>query len=118
MKRWRMILLGLATAAMLACAASSFACTVCFGDSDDPILKGAQASVLFLGGVTYMILGGGVASFFLLRRRARRLAEQNAATAECSGPSPGGRVPLAPPAGDRQKLNFAFEARRQGAFRQ
>ena len=65
-----------AAVAMLACASNALGCTVCFGESDDPIVKGAEASVLFMVGVTYMLLGGGVASFFLLRRRAKRLAEQ------------------------------------------
>ena len=76
MSRQRLLTLGLVTLSMVALAANSHGCPVCFGDSDDPILKGAQASVLFLGGVTYFLLGGGVTSFFLLRRRARRLAEQ------------------------------------------
>ena len=66
-----------AVVAMAAFAGSAFGCTVCFGESDHPIVKGAEASVLFMVGVTYMLLGSGVASFFLLRRRARRLAEQN-----------------------------------------
>ncbi len=80
MKRRRMIFLGLAAAAMLAVAANALACAVCFGDSNDPIVKGAEASVLFMVGVTYFLLGGGVTTFFLLRRRARRLAGPNAAT--------------------------------------
>ena len=71
--------LGLAAVAMLAAATSAFACTVCFGESDHPIVRGAEASVLFMVAVTYLLLGSGVAGFFLLRRRARRLAEQNAA---------------------------------------
>jgi len=74
----RRIVLGLAAGAMLAFAASAFGCTVCFGESDHPIVKGAQASVLFMVAVTYLLLAGGVASVFLLRRRARRLAEQHA----------------------------------------
>lgn len=68
--------LSLAAIAMLAFATSAFGCTVCFGESDHPIVKGAEASVLFMVGVTYTLLGSGVAAFFLLRRRARRLAEQ------------------------------------------
>lgn len=67
-------ILATAAAAMLAFAASSAACPVCFGDSDDPIVKGVEASVLFMIGVTYCLLGGGVTTFLLLRRRARRLS--------------------------------------------
>ena len=65
-----LILLALAT---LAVAPDSLACPVCFGDSEAPIVKGLEASALFLIGVTYFLLSGGVVAFFLLRRRARRL---------------------------------------------
>ena len=72
----RRLIIATAAIAMLACAGSALGCTVCFGESDHPIVKGAEASVLFMVGVTYMLLGGGVASVILLRRRAKRLAEQ------------------------------------------
>ena len=75
----RQQILATAIVAMAAFAGNSLGCTVCFGDSDDPMVQGTEASVLFMVGVTYFLLGGGVISFFLLRRRARRLAEQNAA---------------------------------------
>ena len=78
MKIRKLILLGLATLAMLVVAAGSTACPVCFGDSDEPIAKGIEASVIFMVAVTYGLLSTGVLAFFLLRRRARRLAtEQN-----------------------------------------
>ncbi len=73
------------TVAMLAGATHAFGCTVCFGESDDPIVKGAEASVLFMVIVTYTLLVGGVVTFILLRRRARRLAEQNATMGSTSG---------------------------------
>jgi len=63
----------LALAAMLAVAAPSFGCPVCFGESDAPIVKGAEMSILFMMGVTYTLIGSGVATFLVLRRR-RRLA--------------------------------------------
>ena len=75
------VLLGLATLIMFGLATSAFACPVCFGDSDHPIVKGLEASVLFLVAVTYSLLGGGVTTFFLLRRRAKRLAEQQTVSA-------------------------------------
>ena len=83
----RKLTLGLASVAMLAAAAGAFGCTVCFGESDDPIVKGAEASVLFMVIVTYLLLGSGVAAAFLLRRRARRLAEQNVAATSTQPPS-------------------------------
>ena len=72
----RQLILATAAIAMLACAGNALGCTVCFGESDHPIVKGAEASVLFMVIVTYTLLGGGVASVILLRRRAKRLAEQ------------------------------------------
>ena len=62
-------------AALLALAADSLACPVCFGDSDDPIIKGLESSVLFMVGITYTLILGGVATFIFLRRRARRLEQ-------------------------------------------
>ena len=69
----RTTLLGLAALAMLAVASASWACPVCFGESDSPIVKGAEYSVLFMMGVTYSLIGGGLATFVILRRRQRRL---------------------------------------------
>lgn len=77
----RPLVLCLATLALLSLATSAFACPVCFGDSDDPIVKGVEASVLFMVGVTYFLLGGGVITFILLRRRAKRLAALQTALA-------------------------------------
>ncbi len=58
--------------ALLALTPSSYACAVCFGNSDAPIVKGVEVSVLFMVGVTYFLIVGGVVSFLLLRRRALR----------------------------------------------
>ena len=71
--------------AALAVAPDSMACPVCFGESEAPIVKGLEASALFLIGVTYSLLSGGVVAFFLLRRRARRLAAQQAPAALGAG---------------------------------
>ena len=62
-------------AALLALAADSLACPGCFGDSDDPIIKGLESSILFMVAVTYTLILGGVATFIFLRRRARRLEQ-------------------------------------------
>lgn len=57
-------------------AADAFGCPVCYGDSDEQIVKGAEVSVLFMVGLTYLLLmGGGVLAFVLYRRRARRLMD-------------------------------------------
>ena len=60
--------------AMLAVAAPVLACPVCFGESDAPIVQGAEMSILFMMGVTYTLIGSGVAAFFVLRRRRRRIS--------------------------------------------
>lgn len=59
----------------IALAGQSLGCAVCFGDSDAPIVKGVEMSVLFMVGVTYSVILGGIAVFFLLRRRARHLQD-------------------------------------------
>jgi hypothetical protein len=64
---------------ILALAPASLGCPICFGESDAPIVKGVEMSVLFMVGVTYFLILGGGATFLLLRRRARRLAEDGAA---------------------------------------
>ena len=66
--------------AMALSASASWACPVCFGDIDDPIIDGLEMSILFLVGVTYFVIVSGVAAFILLRRRARRLASQTIET--------------------------------------
>lgn len=104
----KLSILAFVACAMLGLASSAFGCTVCFGESDHPIVKGAEASVMFMVGVTYTVLGGGVVSFFLLRRRARRLAEQNALA------SPQANV-VAP---EERQPKISLDAEPQGAYRQ
>ena len=62
--------------AVLGLAGSAAACPVCFGDSDAPIVKGAEMSVLFMGLLTYALILGGLAAFFVIRHRALRIARQ------------------------------------------
>lgn len=62
-------------------APSSDACTVCFGKSDSAIVDGVQTSVLFMIGVTYFLLVGGVVTFLLLRRRALQQEQRQADSA-------------------------------------
>ncbi len=66
------------TLVLLAVAASSQACPVCFGNSDAPVVKGVEASVIFLGVLTYLLILSGGISFVLIRRRALRLQKQQA----------------------------------------
>jgi len=63
------------------------ACSVCWGAAQDPVVHGTKLSIVFLLGLTYLLLGGGVGMVLLVRRKALRAA--GASTAD-----PG---PLAPP---------------------
>ena len=57
------------TAALAPAAAR--ACTVCYGAADDPVIDGTRLSVVFLLGLTYLLVGGGVGMFLLARRHHR-----------------------------------------------
>lgn len=59
-----------ATGAALAPAAAR-ACTVCYGAADDPVIDGTRLSVVFLLGLTYLLVGGGIGMFLLARRHHR-----------------------------------------------
>jgi membrane protein implicated in regulation of membrane protease activity len=71
----RCLALGLAAAILAAVVVPAWGCPVCFGESDAPIVKGVEMSVLFLVIVTYGLLISGVAMVVFLRRRARRMTE-------------------------------------------
>lgn len=76
MRRIRLCALTLATAALLK-AGEALACPVCYGSSDDEVVRGAELSVLFMVGLTYALLvGGGVLAVVVYRRRLRQQAEK------------------------------------------
>lgn len=64
---------GLAALAGLAPDAAH-GCTVCYGESESAIILGAQQATFLMVGITYLLLGGGVVTFVVLRRRAGRRA--------------------------------------------
>lgn len=72
-RRAAAVLAALALAILL--AAEAAACPVCFGETDDQVVDGVRWSVVFLGALVYVLMGGGVAMFLVLRRRARRLQD-------------------------------------------
>ncbi len=53
-----------------------WACSVCYGAAESPIIKGAEMSILFMMLVTYTTLGGGIIGFLLLLRKRRKVLEQ------------------------------------------
>lgn len=62
--------LAVAVVLHLVFAGSVGACPVCFGEAEAPILDGARWSVVFLGALVYLLLGGAGLAFWLVRRKA------------------------------------------------
>ena len=51
------------------------ACSVCWGNAQDPVVHGTKLSIVFLLVLTYLLLGGGVGMMVMVRRRARKLLQ-------------------------------------------
>lgn len=63
-------------------------CTVCYGGaSEAPVIRGAEMSVIFLGGLVYLLIGGGALTFFLYRRRLGRGDDGTGREADSGGSS-------------------------------
>lgn len=60
----------LASAAILLLPELAGACAVCYGAAEGDMIDGARASILFLLGLTYLVLGGGIGLVLVARRRA------------------------------------------------
>ena len=67
----------LATAAAIVIGGSSsvFACPVCFGALETPIVDGTKLGILVLLAITLAVQGAFVGFFLYLRNRARRIAD-------------------------------------------
>ena len=73
---------GLLGVALLSAPNFAHACTVCFGNSDSKLTQGMLAGVLVLLLVVLSVLGGFVALFvYLARRAAATAALENQSTA-------------------------------------
>lgn len=48
------------------------ACPVCYGEAGGDVIDGAKLSILFLGGLVYVVIGGGAGVVLALRRRVRK----------------------------------------------
>ncbi len=67
------------------------ACSVCWGAAGGPVIHGTKLSIVFLLGLTYLVLGGGVGMVLLVRRRARGTGSDAATTAaSAQRPATGG----------------------------
>ena len=75
--RARRFVVALATvvAVWLGSASSAFACPVCFGAEETPMIDGAKLGVAVLLAITLAVQGGFVAFFLYLRKRAKRIAD-------------------------------------------
>ena len=51
------------------------ACSVCWGNAQDPVVHGTKLSIVFLLVLTYLLLGGGVGMMVMVRRRAKKLMQ-------------------------------------------
>jgi hypothetical protein len=61
--------------ALLARAATSWACAVCFGSDSDPTSHGFNASLLFLLSTPYLVVGSIVGGLVFAYRRALKKRE-------------------------------------------
>lgn len=57
---------------MVSALGGLLACSVCWGAAQDPVVEGTKLSIIFLLGLTYLLLGGGVGLVFIVRRKALR----------------------------------------------
>lgn len=86
-----------ALAAILISQDAAFACSVCYGAAESPVLDGMNWSILFMLGLTYLLLGSFAAFFFYLRRREKMFCEE-------------------PPRGQGALESLQSEYRRHGSF--
>ena len=61
-------------------SSSLLACPMCFGAEESTMLDGTKLGILVLLGITLAVQGGFVGFFLYLRRRAKRVAEDDLET--------------------------------------
>ncbi len=64
-------------AVLIGGSSSVLACPVCFGAEETLMIDGAKLGVLVMLAITLAVQGGFVGFFFYLRRRAKRIADQD-----------------------------------------
>ena len=67
------------TVVLLAVPRAALACPVCFGQSDSPLANAINRGVIVMLGVVALMLGSFAAFFIYLNRRAKQLADGEAA---------------------------------------
>jgi hypothetical protein len=75
---WRALVVALATIGFwMVGRGSAFACPVCFGQADGPMIDAARLGVWLLLAVVLFLQGGFAAFFLYLRRRAREAEDRS-----------------------------------------
>lgn len=64
-----------AVAVLVGGSSSVFACPLCFGAQETPLIDGAKLGVLVMLGVLFAVQGAFVAFFLYLRKRAKENAD-------------------------------------------
>jgi hypothetical protein len=64
-----------AAAILIGGSSSVFACPVCFGALETPMVDGTKLGILVLLAITLAVQGAFVAFFLYLRNRAKRIAD-------------------------------------------
>jgi hypothetical protein len=70
-------ILTMAAAVVIGGSSSAFACPVCFGAEETPLIDGSRLGVLALLAVTLSVQGAFAGFFFYLRKRAKRIADMD-----------------------------------------
>lgn len=67
--------LAIAVAIVLGGSSIAFACPVCFGAEETPIIDATRLGILVMLGITFAVQGGFLGFFLYLRQHARRNAD-------------------------------------------
>jgi hypothetical protein len=65
----------MAAAMVIGGSSSVFACPVCFGALETPMIDGTRLGILVLLAITLAVQGAFVAFFLYLRKRAKQIAD-------------------------------------------
>ena len=73
------ICVAIVTAALVATAGTTrlFACPVCFGAEETAMIDGTRIGIVVMLGITFAVQGGFLGFFLYLRKRAKRMADDD-----------------------------------------
>lgn len=70
-----MRLVSFVACALILSSAPAFACPMCFGAEESPLIEASKLGIFVLLGITLAVQGAFAAFFFYLRKRAKQYAE-------------------------------------------